>query len=63
MSECNLVESKETGSSESENAKIAGENNVNCIFYTKDIIHHEFVPEKQTVNGKFYQDVINRLIA
>jgi hypothetical protein len=31
-SECNLVESKETESSQSENAKIAGENNVDCIF-------------------------------
>jgi hypothetical protein len=31
-SDCNLVESKETESSESENAKIAGENNVDCIF-------------------------------
>jgi hypothetical protein len=27
-----LVESKETENSESENAKIAGENNVDCIF-------------------------------
>jgi hypothetical protein len=31
-SECNLAESKETESSEIKNAKIAGENNVGCIF-------------------------------
>jgi hypothetical protein len=35
-----------------------GENNVDCIFDAKDIIHGEFVPEKQTVNGKFYKEVI-----
>jgi hypothetical protein len=28
-------------------------NNADCIFYAKGIIHHEFVTEKQTVNGKF----------
>jgi hypothetical protein len=27
------------------------------------IIHHEFVSERQTVNGKFYKEVIKRLIA
>jgi hypothetical protein len=27
----------------------------------KVIIHHEFVMEKQTVNGKFYKEVIKRL--
>jgi hypothetical protein len=30
--------------------KIADENNVDYIFYTKGIIHHEFVPEKLNVN-------------
>lgn len=34
-----------------------------AFFYAKGIIHHEFVPEKQTVNGKFYKEVIKRLIA
>jgi transposase len=33
------------------------------FFYAKGIIHHEFVSEKQTVNGKFYKEVIKRLIA
>jgi hypothetical protein len=47
-------------SSESEKAKIAGENNVDCIFYAKGAIHHKFVPEKQSVNGKFYEEVIKR---
>jgi histone-lysine N-methyltransferase SETMAR len=54
-----LVESKET---ESENAKIADENNIYCIFYDKGIIHHEFVPEKRTVNGKLYKEATKRLI-
>jgi hypothetical protein len=30
---------------------------------TEGIIHHEFVPEKQIVNGKFYKEVIKILIA
>jgi transposase len=29
----------------------------------KGNIHHEFIPEKQTVNGKFYKEKIKRLIA
>jgi hypothetical protein len=53
MSEWNLVKSRETDSSESENTKIASKNNVDCIFYATSIIHHGFASEKQTVNGKF----------
>jgi hypothetical protein len=34
-----------------------------AIFYAEGIIHHKFVPEKQTVIGKFYKEVIKRLIA
>jgi hypothetical protein len=34
-----------------------------AFFYAKGIIHHEFVPQKQTVNGKFYKEVIKGLIA
>jgi hypothetical protein len=34
-----------------------------AFFNAKGIIHHEFVPEKQTVNSKFYEEVIKRLIA
>jgi hypothetical protein len=34
-----------------------------AFFYAKSIIHHECVPEKQTVNGKFYKEVISRFIA
>jgi hypothetical protein len=33
-----------------------------AFFYAKGIIHHEFVPEKQTVNGKFDKEVIKRSI-
>jgi hypothetical protein len=28
-----------------------------AIFDAKGIIHHEFVPEKQTVKDKFYKEV------
>jgi hypothetical protein len=34
-----------------------------AFFYNKGIIHHEFVPEKQTVNGQFYKAEIKRFIA
>jgi hypothetical protein len=37
----------------SENTKIAGENNVDCILYAKGIIHKKFVTEKQTVTINF----------
>jgi CRISPR/Cas system-associated protein Csm6 len=33
-----------------------------AFFNAKGITHHEFVPEKQTVNGKFYKEVIKRFI-
>jgi hypothetical protein len=33
------------------------------FFDAKVIIHHGFVPEKQTVNGKFYKEMAKRLIA
>jgi hypothetical protein len=33
-----------------------------AFFYAKSIIHHELVPEKQTVNGKFHEEVIKRLV-
>jgi DNA-directed RNA polymerase subunit H (RpoH/RPB5) len=33
------------------------------FFYAKSIIHHEFVPEKQIINGKFHKEVIKSLIA
>jgi hypothetical protein len=32
------------------------------FFGAKGVIHHKFVQEKQTVNGKFYKGVIKRLI-
>jgi hypothetical protein len=34
-----------------------------AFFDANGIIHHESVPEKQTVNSKFYEEVIKRLIA
>jgi hypothetical protein len=33
------------------------------FFDAKGVIRHEFVPEKQTVNGKFYKGMIKTLIA
>jgi hypothetical protein len=33
-----------------------------AFFCAKSIIHHEFVLEKRTVNGKFYKEVSKRLI-
>jgi hypothetical protein len=33
-----------------------------AFFYAKGIIYHEFVPEKQAVNDKFYKEVIKKLI-
>jgi hypothetical protein len=53
-SECDLVESKETESSESENANIADENDDDCIFYAKG---------KQTLNGTSYKGMVKRLVA
>jgi hypothetical protein len=41
--------------SESEIAKVVGENNVYSILYAKGIRYHAFVPQKQAVNGKFYK--------
>ena len=32
-----------------------------CFYDSKGIIHHEFVPEGQTVNGRFYLSVLERL--
>jgi hypothetical protein len=34
-----------------------------AFFHAKATIHHEFVLEKQTVNGKFYKKSIKRFIA
>jgi hypothetical protein len=48
--------------SESENAK-SQVKMLTAFFYAKGIIHHEFVLEKQTESGKFYNEVIKRLIA
>jgi hypothetical protein len=34
-----------------------------AFFDGEDIIHHDLVPVKQVVNGKFYKEVIKREIA
>jgi hypothetical protein len=58
-----LVQFKETESPESTNTNVAGENNVNLIFYTKGIIHQELLLEKQIQNDTFLKEVILMLIA
>jgi hypothetical protein len=34
-----------------------------AFFDAKVIFHHEFVPEKQTVNGNFFKELSKRLTA
>jgi hypothetical protein len=34
-----------------------------AFFCAKCIIHREFVPERQTVNAKFYKEMIKRFVA
>jgi hypothetical protein len=46
MPECNWDESKETEGSESENGKLAGAHDVDCISYAECVIHRGFVLEK-----------------
>jgi hypothetical protein len=33
-----------------------------AVFFDAKDIHHKFMPEKQTVNGKFHKEVIRRLV-
>jgi hypothetical protein len=47
---------------ESENAKVACESNVGCIFYAEIIFHREFLPQIVTVSCKFYKQPIKRVI-
>jgi hypothetical protein len=62
MSKCNLVEYNETDSLESENANITGENNVDCNFYAKGIIHQEFVLPKKDGKGRIYKEMMKKKI-
>jgi hypothetical protein len=62
-SECNLVESKNVKAQKMRMQKSKVKTMLTAIFYAKGIIHHEFVLEKQTVNSKFYKEVIKRLSA
>jgi hypothetical protein len=39
------------------------ETTLTAIFDAKGIIHHEFVREKQILNGKFHKEMIKRLVA
>jgi hypothetical protein len=57
-----LVKSKETSSSEIGSAKIVVKTMLTAFFYAKGIVHHEFVQEKQTANGKIYKEMFRRLI-
>jgi hypothetical protein len=48
-----------TKKSMSESIKCEGA--VDRFFYGKGVIHHEFVPRGQAVNGQFYLEVMKRL--
>ena len=41
--------------------QIQSENNVDCLFDAKGVVHKEFVPQGQTVNAAYYVDVLERL--
>ena len=41
--------------------QIQGKNYAHCIFDIDGVVHHEFVPPGQTVNGHFYVQVLQRL--
>ena len=43
-------------------ARIQGQNTVGHFFDNKGIIHKEFVPAGQTINGPFYHAILNRLL-
>jgi hypothetical protein len=47
----------------SQNVKIMMEAILTSLFYAKVIICHECMVVKQTLNGKFHKEVIERLIA
>ncbi len=42
-------------------SKIEGKDDADFVFYSKGVIHHEYVPEGQTVNATFYVQVLDRL--
>ncbi len=42
-------------------SKAKGKDNANFFFDSKGVIHHEYVPEDQTVNAMFYVQVWYRL--
>lgn len=45
-----------------EKSKIQHQDDAHCFFFdTRGIVHHEFVPPGQTVNGQFYVEVLKRL--
>jgi hypothetical protein len=62
-SQFNLILSRETESSKSENAKLLGENNCDCSFYAKGIICQKFMLKKLILTSKFYKEIIMRLIS
>jgi hypothetical protein len=58
MSGCRLAESKGTESSESENGKSRSKTMLTASVYANGTLQHNFVVKKQTVNAKFYKEVI-----
>jgi hypothetical protein len=63
MSECNWLNPKKPKAQKVGMQKSRVKTMLIAFFYDNDMIHHKFVLEKQTVNGRFYKEVIKRLIA
>lgn len=43
-------------------SKVSCENYVGDLLRLANVVHKEFDPEGQTVNGQFYKDVMERLL-
>jgi archaeosine-15-forming tRNA-guanine transglycosylase len=40
---------------------LKNQNHAHRFFYIRGVVHHEYVPAGQTVNAKFYVEVLKRL--
>ena len=50
-----------TKTKEGQNVQIQDRSDAHHFFDQKGLVHHEFVPEGQTVNQNFYKEVLGRL--
>ena len=53
--------SRITKTKEGQNVQIQDQSDAHHFFYQKGLVHHEFVPEGQTVNQHFYKEVLEHL--